>query len=232
MRKIMSCVGYKYRKSGGIIIIMNKNKKKKTFKDYMWIISVTYLTLGFFNILFGWLGVLCFLIPLIISLTGHGKTYCNTYCGRGQMLDLMGNKLKLSKNRDIPKFLRSKWFRYGFLTFFMAMFVVMLFNTYLVFNGTNNLKEVVKLIWTFKVPWAWTNTSMVTPWVAQFAFGFYSMMLTSTILGIVTMLLYKPKSWCVYCPMGTMTQLISKAKYTNKSNTSCNSCSSCSSKVS
>lgn len=211
---------------------MNKNKKKKTFKDYMWIISVAYLTLGFFNILFGWLGVLCFLIPLIISLTGHGKTYCNTYCGRGQMLDLMGNKLKLSKNRDIPKFLRSKWFRYGFLTFFMAMFVVMLFNTYLVFNGTNNLKEVVKLIWTFKVPWAWTNTSMVTPWVAQFAFGFYSMMLTSTILGIVTMLLYKPKSWCVYCPMGTMTQLISKAKYTNKSNTSCNSCSSCSSKVS
>lgn len=211
---------------------MNKNKKKKTFKDYLWIISVTYLTLGFFNILFGWLGVLCFLIPLIISLSGHGKTYCNTYCGRGQMLDLMGNKLKLSQNRDIPKFLRSKWFRYGFLTFFMTMFVVMLFNTYLVFNGTNALKEVVKLIWTFKVPWAWTNTSMVTPWVAQFAFGFYSMMLTSTILGIITMLLYKPKSWCVYCPMGTMTQLISKAKYTNKSNTSYNSCSSCSSKVS
>jgi polyferredoxin len=37
-------------------------------------------------------------------------------------------------------------------------------------------------------------------------------MLTSTILGVVTMILYKPKSWCVYCPMGTMTQLISKAR--------------------
>ena len=91
-------------------------KNKKTFKDYMWILSVTYLALGFFNILFAWLGLLCFSIPLIISLTGHGKTYCNIYCGRGQMLDLIGNKLKLSKNRDIPKFLRSKWFRYGFLT--------------------------------------------------------------------------------------------------------------------
>ncbi|EPZ58573.1 hypothetical protein H477_1326 [[Clostridium] sordellii ATCC 9714] len=54
---------------------------------------------------------------------------------------------------------------------------------------------------------------MVSPWVAQFAFGFYSIMLTSTILGVFTMILYKPKSWCVYCPMGTMTQLISKAKY-------------------
>ena len=58
---------------------------------------------------------------------------------------------------------------------------------------------------------------MFNPWVYQFALGFYSMMLTLTILGVITMILYKPKSWCVYCPMGTMTQLISKAKYnTNK----------------
>ena len=28
----------------------------------------------------------------------------------------------------------------------------------------------------------------------------------------ITMALYKPRSWCVYCPMGTMTQLICKAK--------------------
>lgn len=213
------------------MIIMSKIKKKKTFKDYMWILSVTYLALGFFNILFAWLGLLCFSIPLILSLTGYGKTYCNTYCGRGQMLDLIGNKLNLSKNRDIPKFLRSKWFRYGFLTFFMTMFVVMLFNTYLVFNGTKELKEVVKLIWTFKVPWAWTNTSIVAPWVSQFAFGFYSMMLTSTILGIITMLLFKPKSWCVYCPMGTMTQLISKVKYKDNSNISYSGCNCCSNKI-
>lgn len=31
-------------------------------------------------------------------------------------------------------------------------------------------------------------------------------------LGFVTMLLFKPRSWCVYCPMGTMTQLICKVR--------------------
>ncbi|MCU9806813.1 MAG: 4Fe-4S binding protein [Paraclostridium dentum] len=190
---------------------MKKNKKKLT--DYMWILSVAYLTLGLFNILFAWLGLLCFSIPLIISLAGGGKKYCNVYCGRGQMLDLMGTKLKLSRNKDIPKFLKSKWFRYGFLIFFLTMFVSMLNTTYLVFSSAKDLKEVITLIWTFKVPWHWADVSMVSPWVAQFAFGFYSMMLTSSILGIITMMLYKPKSWCVYCPMGTMTQLISKAKY-------------------
>lgn len=190
---------------------MKKNKKK--IIDYMWIISCIYLSLGLFNILFAWLGLLCFLIPLIISVAGGGKAYCNKYCGRGQLLDILGNKLKLSRNENIPSFLRSKWFRYGFLTFFMTMFIMMLFNTYLVFSEVNELQKVIKILWTFNLPWNWVNTSMVSPWIAQFAFGFYSVMVTSTILGIITMLLYKPRSWCVYCPMGTMTQLISKAKY-------------------
>ncbi|MGL5314543.1 MAG: 4Fe-4S binding protein [Peptostreptococcaceae bacterium] len=190
---------------------MKKNQKK--FSDYMWIISAVYLFLGMFNILFAWIGMLCFLIPIIISVLGGGKTYCNTYCGRGQLLDIMGNKLKLSRHRDIPIFLKSKYFRYGFLVFFMTMFINMVFNTYLVFRGTNDLKEVITLLWTFKLPWNFINTSMVNPWIAQFAFGFFSIMLTSTILGIITMLLFKPRSWCVYCPMGTMTQMISKAKY-------------------
>lgn len=190
---------------------MKRNKKK--IIDYMWIISCIYLSLGLFNILFAWLGLLCFLIPLIISVAGGGKAYCNKYCGRGQLLDLIGNKLKLSRNKSIPSFLRSKWFRYGFLTFFMTMFIMMLFNTYLVFSEVNELQKVIKILWTFNLPWNWVNTSMVSPWIAQFAFGFYSVMVTSTILGIITMLLYKPRSWCVYCPMGTMTQLISKAKY-------------------
>ena len=71
------------------------------------------------------------------------------------------------------------------------------------------------LLWVFKLPWQWAKVDMVAPWAAQFAFGFYSVMLTSTTLGMITMVLFKPRSWCVYCPMGTMTQLICKAKHRN-----------------
>ena len=202
---------------------MTKKKTKKTWKDYMWIISLTYLILGFFNILFAWLGLLCFFIPLFISIFGGGKKYCNTYCGRGQMLNILGKDLKLSKHKDMPNFLKSKYFRYGFLAFFMSMFIVMIFNTYLVFSNARDLKQVITLFWSFKLPFSFNDVSNVSPWVAQFAYGFYSMMLTSTILGIITMLLYKPKSWCVYCPMGTMTQLISKMKYKENNCSDCNS---------
>ncbi|OSA88490.1 4Fe-4S binding protein [Clostridium botulinum] len=189
---------------------MKKSKKNKKWYDYLWIGTILYFTLGLFNILFAWLGLLCFTIPLIISLTKNNKAYCNIYCGRGQLLEIVG--AKFSRNKPIPKFLKTKWFRYGFLIFFLAMFANMLYITYLVFNGTNGLKEVITLMWTFKVPWNFVDLSNATPWIAQFAFGFYSMMLTSTILGFITMLLYKPKSWCVYCPMGTMTQGICVVK--------------------
>ncbi len=175
----------------------------------MWIVSATYLSLGFFNILFAWLGVLCIMIPLLISIFAKNKAYCNKYCGRGQLFALLGKKFGLSRKKDVPLWLKSKKFRYGFLIFFSIMFFNMMFATFLVFNGANSLDEAVRLIWTFDVPWGWAYYATgVSPWVAQFAFGLYGVMLTSSLLGFVTMVLYKPRSWCVYCPMGSGTQLI------------------------
>ena len=185
---------------------------KKKWYDYLWIFSTLYLILGFFNILFAWLGLICFITPLAISLINGKKTYCNKYCGRGQLFMLLGGRFGLSRKKNTPKWLISPWFRYGFLTFFLTIFVMMLWNTYLVFAGAD-LKQTVTLFWTFKVPWHWAyHGTLFSDGVAQFAFGFYSMMLTSTLLGFIAMILFKPRSWCAFCPMGTMTQTICKIK--------------------
>ncbi|NLP26922.1 MAG: 4Fe-4S binding protein [Clostridiales bacterium] len=191
-------------------------KKTKNWYNYLWIASIIYLLLGFFNILFAWLGLICFITPLLIAIIGKNKDYCNRYCGRGQLFALIGGRLGLSRKKDIPKWMKSKQFRYGFLTFFLTMFFVMVWNTYLVFTGAKDLRQVVKILWTFKLPWHWAyHGNLFSPWVSQFAFGFYSIMLTSTLIGFATMILFKPRSWCVYCPMGTMTQLICKIKKNN-----------------
>ena len=113
---------------------------KKKWYDYLWIASLAYLVLGFFNILFAWLGLLCFFIPLLISIVKGTKGYCNRYCGRGQLFSLLGGRFALSRKRDIPRWMKSKAFRYGFLIFFFAMFFLMLWNTYLVFAGARNLQ--------------------------------------------------------------------------------------------
>lgn len=188
---------------------------KKSWYDFLWIAEISYWVLGLCNILFAWIGILFFATPLLIATFGGNKAYCNHFCGRGQLLELLGSKLKLSQNVLPPKFLRNRWFRYGFLTFFMTMFILMIFSTYKVFAGAS-LHEAVTLLWMFNLPWQWAKVEFATPWMIQFAFGFFSIMMTSTILGLITMALFRPRSWCVYCPMGTMTQEICKLKQRKK----------------
>lgn len=189
--------------------------KNKHWYDYLWIYAPVYLLLGCFNILFGWLGMLEFCIPLIMTIIRGDKIFCNQYCPKSKFLAVLGTKLKLSSGHKSPRFLRSTWFRYGFLAFFMTMFVLMLINTVHVFSGAANLKQIVTLFWMFHLPWNWAyHGTFLSAGVAQFAFGLYSVMLTSSALGFLMMLLFKPRSWCVFCPMGTMTQAICKIKHT------------------
>lgn len=186
--------------------------KNKQWNDYLWIWTILYFILGFFNILFAWLGMIDFIVPLLIAIFSNNKSFCNSYCGRGQLLNVLGTKVKPHKDRPTPKWLYSKWFRYGFLAFFLIMFTQMVYVTYLVFKG-ETLREVVTLLWTFKMPWQWANIVTGVPtWVVQYSFGFYSVMLTSAIIGIVCMLIFRPRTWCAFCPMGTMTQGICKLK--------------------
>ena len=144
MRIWMSCVDY--RDYGGWIM-------KKHWYDYIWIYSLTYLILGFFNILFAWIGLICFFAPLIFAVVGGNKLYWNRFCGRGQLFSLIGGRFGISRRMDMPAWMKSSWFRYGFLLFFFIMFFIMLYNTCLVFAGISDMKEVVTLLWTVKVPW-------------------------------------------------------------------------------
>lgn len=188
------------------------NARSKRWYDRLYVITPVYLALGFFNVLFAWVGLAFFFLPLILAIAGKGKLYCNRYCDRGQFLALLGERLGLSRRLPLPSWVRSKAFRYGFLAFFMAMFLNMLFVTWLVLSGARELGTTVQLLWTFQLPWDWAYPTHVAPGIAQFAFGFYGVMLTSNVIGILAMLAFRPRAWCVFCPMGTMTQLISKAR--------------------
>lgn len=65
-------------------------------------------------------GLLCFFISLLISIFQRTNGYCNKYCRREQLFPLVGGRFGLSRNRDIPKWIKSKWFRYGLLIFFFC----------------------------------------------------------------------------------------------------------------
>ena len=156
--------------------------KAKHWYDYLWVYAIIYFALGFFNILFAWLGMIDFLLPLFLAIFGGNKFFCNHLCLTPTLLEQ----------------------RFGFAAFLCKRF----FQCVPAF-----LREAIQLFWTFRVPWGWTYAAgTVADWVAQFSFGFYSLMLTSLLLGLIVMVLYKPRTWCAFCPMGTMTQGICKLK--------------------
>ena len=96
--------------------------------------------------------------------------------------------------------------------FFMFFFIQMIILTTMVAKGTEDLHQTIHLLWTFNVPWHWAYPVEIEPWKAQFAFGLYGIMLTSLIVGVLLTIIYRPRTWCVFCPMGNMTQLICKLK--------------------
>ena len=99
--------------------------------------------------------------------------------------------------------MKSRAFRYGFLAFFLVMFCQMLWSTYLVFAGAGDLRQAVTLLWTFRLPWDWAyHGTLFHPGVAQFAFGFYGVMLTSTVLGLITMALFQAPQLVRLLPHG------------------------------
>lgn len=187
--------------------------REKHWYDYLWIWTIIYFTLGLFNILFAWLGMIDFLLPVILAVFGGNKWFCNNLCGRGQLLAKLGSGCGCSRNRLAPGWMSAKWFRYGFLAFFLVMFANMIFQTYLVAADAGSLRETVQLFWTFRVPFGWTYSAGTVPdWIAQFSYGFYSLMLTSMLIGLIVMAFFRPRTWCTFCPMGTMTQIICRIK--------------------
>ena len=60
-------------------------------------------------------------------------------------------------------------------------------------------KEMIKLFWTFRIPWGWTYSGSLFPdWVAQFSFGSYSLLLTSLLIGLIVMSFFKPRTWFAF----------------------------------
>ena len=82
-------------------------KRNRHWYDYLWIWAIVYFSLGFFNILFAWLGMIDFLLPLAIALIGGNKWFCNNLCGKGQLMALLGGRLGCSMGRPTSKWMYS-----------------------------------------------------------------------------------------------------------------------------
>lgn len=148
----------------------NRYTNSISFKNLI-LSSVVIVTIivGYFYPLSG------FVVPVVMGLgmvigAIRGRYTCGNLCPRGAFFDtILPFK---SRNREIPAFIRSGWFRWS------AFVLLMSFTTFRVLQDPASATHLGSVFWML--------CAVTTP------------------IGIIGGLIYKPRFWCSFCPMGTM----------------------------
>lgn len=182
----------------------------RDWKKYSYIITILFFVLGFFNIIFAWLGFACMTLPFILLIKDEKKTWCQSYCPRVSLFQrLFGSRSLTGKSG--PKWLtrgKVKWFVLGYFAFNLLILVM---SSIMVARGRVEPIEQVRFLLAFKIPWAMPDIiefSAFPDWAVHLSYRIYSMMFTTTILGILLAWLFKPRTWCTVCPVNTASDLL------------------------
>lgn len=102
---------------------------------------------------------------------------------------------------------KGKWI---LLTYFCFNLFVVTMSTIRVSRDLMEPLERVRFLIAFILPWEMPqliNIGLVPDWVLHLSFRIYSMMFTTTILGLVLAWLFYPRTWCRVCPINTLSDI-------------------------
>lgn len=147
------------------------------WKKYSFLLLIAFIVFGLFDLRIAISAVICMAAPIIVSIF-KGRYWCGNLCPRGSFYDHI--IIKISRNRKVPKFLKSKLFRTIMVIFIITMFTL----------------------------------GMIKNWGNLYGMGmvFYRIIVITTIVGIVLAMIYNQRTWCHFCPMGTIASVISKIR--------------------
>lgn len=188
---------------------LKTNRMFTVLRKYGWMITVLVAIGGRWEPKLG-LVVVLIMAGLVATSFFKGRYWCGNICPHGSLFDSL---LPISNNKKIPQFFKSKAFITGFLVFFM-------------WNFTNKILKIASFWGTFdfldKVGFVFSNTYLMV-----------------MVVGGLLAVFVTPRTWCQFCPMGTMQKMsyfagdkIGIAKKTNQKVTiesldMCKSCGKC-----
>ncbi|MDF1617180.1 hypothetical protein [Petrocella sp. FN5] len=131
--------------------------------------------------------------------------WCKYYCPRAGLFKVIFGKIGLKKK--IPNWIKNGkgkqmvLYYFGINLFFAAM------STIMVGLGRIDPIDHVRFLILFEIPFSLPQLLRYAAPSAIIHLGYriYSMMLTSTIIGSVLAYLYLPRTWCMICPIQTLT---------------------------
>lgn len=180
---------------------------------YLFLITITYFIFGFINIHFAILGFICMILPFVLLIKNQKKTWCQGYCPRASLYVQVGKKRK--HTRKTPNFFVKGNMKWILLTYFGISLTIILLSTIKVAQGQIPAMEYLRFLLVVPIPWSLPQLFHIQhdlTWLTHLSYRFYSMMMTTTILGLLMAVIYKPRTWCTVCPVGTLSELYIKGK--------------------
>lgn len=96
------------------------------------------------------------------------------------------------------------------LVYFSINLLMICFSTLMVFLDKRDPLEKIRFLMAFQLPWKMPNLlsiGVMPDWAVHLGFRVYSMMFTTTIIGLLLSYLYRARTWCTICPMGTLSDM-------------------------
>jgi hypothetical protein len=124
----------------------------RNVRKFFYLITIIFFVLGFFNIMFAWLGFICMTLPFVFLARDGKKTWCQNYCPRANLFTTFFKKLSLT-GRAGPSWLtrgKAKWFVFAYFIFNLF---VMIMSTVMVVRGRVMPMENVRFLLAIKLPW-------------------------------------------------------------------------------
>lgn len=179
---------------------------------YLFLITLTFFALGFVNIHFSLTAIICMTLPIILLLKDRKKTWCQGYCPRASLYSTCGKSKKWNSLRS-PRFFIEGKMKWIMLIYFGISLTVILMSTIGVARGMRPAMEYLRFFIIIPIPYKMPQLLDMlefAPWLTHLSYRFYSMMMTTTVLGLILALIYKPRTWCTICPISTVSDVILK----------------------
>lgn len=179
---------------------------------FLFLITILYFVLGSINIYFSLLGLICMIFPIILMIKNKMKTWCQVYCPRASLYTTVGKQIKSS--RKTPMFFIKGNMKWIMLSYFGVSLFIVTMSTIAVSTGSKPPMESLRFLIIFKIPGEMLQLikfSGFAPWIIHLSYRFYSMMMTTTALGFMLALIYKPRTWCTICPIATISDVYIKS---------------------
>jgi len=184
---------------------VNMTNKRRNLQPKLFWLTVLFFALGLVHISFAAAGVLCFTIPFYYFFRYREKIWCQSVCPRAGFFSRVMSKISLGLKA--PKWLTSKRVRDGFEIYFWAGLLVIALSTAMVAAGRVAPIEQVRFLMIFTVPFELPQLLSfdAPPALTHFGYRVYSMMFTTVLIGSALAVLFRPRTWCAVCPVGTLT---------------------------